>query len=150
MKLNRFLNKKKYITIKLKYTSTNHYSIKAKLNGIKGSFILDTGASNTCIGSEFTTKFQLETSESEIKATGAGSTDIKTELAKDVTIKIGKWKKKNNTFVIIDISHINEALIKHNSKPVHGIIGADLLKKGKAILDYNSNLLYLKKEYFEY
>jgi hypothetical protein len=28
--------------------------------------------------------------------------------------------------VIFDLSHVNEALIQHKSKPVHGIIGADI------------------------
>ena len=150
MKLNRFLIKKNYIAIKLKYTKTNHYQIKAKINGKKGVFILDTGASNTCIGSEFVDKFKLITSQTELKAIGAGSTDITTEISDNNIIKMGKWKKRNNSLVIIDVSHINAALVSHNSKPIDGIIGADILKKGKAIVAYSSNLLYLKKEYFEY
>ena len=36
------------------------------------------------------------------------------------------------------------ALINHNSKPVDGIIGADILKKVKAIIDYDKKYLYLK------
>ena len=31
-----------------------------------------------------------------------------------------------------------------NQKKVDGIIGADLLKKGKAVIDYHRNYLYLK------
>jgi hypothetical protein len=38
-------------------------------------------------------------------------------------------------FSDFDLSHVNEALIQHKSKPVHGIIGADVLLKGKAIVD---------------
>jgi hypothetical protein len=34
-------------------------------------------------------------------------------------------------------------LIKQNAKPVQGIIGADILHKGKAIIDYNKKYLYL-------
>jgi hypothetical protein len=44
-----------------------------------------------------------------------------------------------------DLSHVNEALIQHKSKPVHGIIGADVLMKGKAIVDYYNHYLYLQK-----
>ena len=32
----------------------------------------------------------------------------------------------------------------HNADPVDGIIGADVLKKGKAIIDYEKKYLYLK------
>jgi predicted aspartyl protease len=31
---------------------TQHLLIKAKINGVAGNFILDTGASNSCIGFE--------------------------------------------------------------------------------------------------
>jgi predicted aspartyl protease len=142
--------KKKYIAVKLKHTNTNHFVIKAKINGTKGRFIIDTGASSTCIGSEFITKFKLHTADTDIKATGAGSIDIFTELSENNSIQIGKWKKKNSPFVILDLSHINSALKNHHSKTVDGIIGADILKKGKAIIDYGSETLYLKKEYFEF
>ena len=35
-------------------------------------------------------------------------------------------------------------LINHNAEPVDGIIGADILKKGKAVIDYEKKYLYLK------
>jgi hypothetical protein len=47
-------------------------------------------------------------------------------------------------FSDFDLSHVNEALIQHKSKPVHGIIGADVLLKGKAIVDYANYFLYLQ------
>jgi len=43
------------------------------------------------------------------------------------------------------LSHVNEALKQHKAKPVHGIIGADVLMKGKAIVDYYNHCLYLLK-----
>jgi hypothetical protein len=42
------------------------------------------------------------------------------------------------------MSHINNALSEKKINPIEGIIGADILKKTKAILDYNLNNLYLK------
>ncbi len=50
MKLKNMLKRKNYVIIKLKKTITNHYEVKAKINGKKGRFILDTGASNSCVG----------------------------------------------------------------------------------------------------
>jgi hypothetical protein len=48
--------------------------------------------------------------------------------------------------VLFDLVHINEALTNHKALPVDGIIGADILKKGKAIIDYGTSTLYLKKK----
>ena len=42
------------------------------------------------------------------------------------------------------MSHVNDALTHHKTKPVDGIIGADVLLNGKAIIDYSNNYLYLK------
>ena len=46
---------------------------------------------------------------------------------------------------LFNLSHVNTALTQHNAEEVHGIIGADILQKGKAVIDYNKNVLYLKK-----
>ncbi|MFV8358163.1 hypothetical protein ACNQGB_18510 [Flavobacterium sp. XS1P32] len=38
-----------YKKVKFKITKTQHLLIKAKINGVIGNFILDTGASNSCV-----------------------------------------------------------------------------------------------------
>lgn len=139
-----FLLEKEYKKVKLKLTKTNHFELKATINGVKGLFILDTGASNSCIGFEAIELFNLNAKASDIKAAGAGATNMLTQTASNNTIKIGSWKKTNVTLVLFDLTHVNTALILHNAKPVDGIIGADILKKGKGIIDYNKKYLYLK------
>ena len=133
-----------YKKIKLRLTQTNHFEVRASINGVKGLFILDTGASNSCIGFEDVDFFNLKAKASNIKAAGAGATDMLTQTASKNTIKIGSWKSLNLTLVLFDLAHVNTALTMHNAKPVNGIIGADVLKKGKAIIDYNKKYLYLK------
>ncbi len=142
--LKKTLLKKGYTPIKLNTTKTNHFEITAKLNGVKGSFIVDTGASNTCIGFDHKSHFNLEGEAHDVKAAGAGATDMETEVSKKNKIKIGDWKLKKTAIIIFDLSHVNDALTQHKSTPVHGIIGADILKTGKAIIDYEKSMLYLK------
>ena len=144
MSLQRYLSKKGYKKKNLNLTKTSHFKTSAKINGVKGSFIVDTGASNTCIDINLIEEFNLTSEESDTKAAGAGATDMATQISKKNTVTIGKWKSKKNNLVIFDLSHVNEALINHGSKPVHGIIGADILQKGKAIIDYKTNSLFLK------
>ena len=128
------------------FRSTNHLELKAKINGVKGSFILDTGASNSCVGLDLIAYFNLIAEDSETKAAGAGATDMETKQSKNNSLKIGKWKTKKCHLVLFNLSHINTALTQHNAKEVHGIIGADILQKGKAFIDYNKHVLYLKKK----
>ncbi len=133
-----------YTKIKLKLTKTNHFEVKATINNTKGRFILDTGASSSCVGFQALETFNLVAKESEIKAAGAGALNMDTKISKKNTIKIGQWKNKKTALVLFNLTHINTALSAHNATPVDGIIGADILKKAKAIIDYNSKNLYLK------
>ena len=144
MSLPSYLSKKGYQKKKLTLTKTSHFKTSAKINGVKGSFIVDTGASNTCIDPTLVDMFNLISEKSDTKAAGAGATDMDTQISKKNAIKIGKWKSKKNNFVIFDLSHVNKALTIHGSKPVHGIIGADILQKGAAIIDYKTKSLFLK------
>jgi hypothetical protein len=142
--LQAFLKKNKYKKIKFKVLKTQHLLITAKINGVKGSFILDTGASNSCLGFEGITKFQLIAETSETKAAGAGATGIETQLSKNNLLQLSHWKTHKFHLVIFDMQHVNQALNEYKTKPVDGIIGADVLLKGKAIIDYYNHYLYLR------
>lgn len=143
-KFQEILKKEKYKKINFKVSKTQHLLIKARINGIKGSFILDTGASNSCVGFESISLFQLKAGKSKTKASGAGANGMETQIAKDNKLQLGKWKNNEFHLVIFDLTHVNLALIQHKAKPVHGIIGADILLNGKAIIDYYNHCLYLK------
>jgi len=143
--LKKVLRKKKYIKIKLKKIATNHLELKAVINGVKGRFILDTGASNSCVGLDLIERFNLIAEESETKAAGAGATGMETQKSENNSLKIGKWKTNESHLVLFDLSHVNTALTQHDAKEVQGIIGADILEKGKAVIDYDEKVLYLKK-----
>lgn len=143
--LKEVLTKKKYRTIKFRITKTRHLLIKAKINGVSGNFILDTGASNSCVGFECVDIFNLEAKRSRTKAAGAGATGMMTQVSRNNKLEIGSWKTADFHLVVFDMSHVNEALTQHKAKPVSGIIGADILIEGAAILDYENKILYLKK-----
>ena len=143
--LHDILKKENYKKVKFKITKTQHLLIKAKINGVVGNFILDTGASSSCIGFESVALFLLEAQTSKTKASGAGATGMLTQIATDNHLQLGNWKDNSFDVVIFDLSHVNEALMQHKAKPVHGIIGADILMKGKAIIDYYNHYLYLMK-----
>ena len=141
--LNKFLENTGYVRVKLDFLKTNHYAFEAKINGVNGKFILDTGASNSCICSSLENNFNIISKETIEKATSATSEISNTKISKNNTIQIGKWENKI-TLITFDMSHINYALNEKKIDSVSGIIGADILKKSKAILDYNLNNLYLK------
>ena len=142
--LHEVLKKEKYIKINFKVSKTQHLLIKARINGVLGNFILDTGASNSCVGFESIELFNLKAGKSKTKASGAGATGMLTKIAKDNSLKIGRWQTEDFHLVVFDMTHVNQALQQYKAKPVDGIIGADVLLEGKAIIDYYNHCLYLK------
>ena len=141
--LNKFLKSEGYSSIKLIFLETKHYLIEAKVNGIDGRFILDTGASNSCICTSLEDKFKVISKESKEKASSANSEMTNTKISKSNIIQIGKWEDKIK-LITFDMSHINTAFSEKKVDPIDGIVGADVLKKSKAVIDYESNKLYLK------
>lgn len=135
--LNKLLIEKGYIAIPLEFTLTQHLVVQAKING------LDSGASNTCVGIEWITYFNLEAEASEIKAAGAGASAMETQVAIKNHLEIGSLSIRRVPLVLFNLTHVNEALQQFNLLPVHGVIGADLLLKKKAVIDYSKKKLYL-------
>ena len=141
--LNKFLKASGFTDVKLVFLKTKHYLIDAKVNGVNGRFIVDSGASNSCICISLENKFKLISKESKEKASSANSEMTNTKISKSNVIQIGKWEDKIN-LITFDMNHINNLLSEEKVNPIDGIIGADILKKSKSVIDYESNKLYLK------
>ena len=141
--LNKYLKDSGYVSVKLNFLKTKHYLIECKVNSIEGKFILDSGASNSCVCNSLEKKFKLESKKNTIKASSANSEITNTKISKNNIIQIGKWESTKN-LLTFDMSHINKTFNEKGIESVDGIVGADLLKKSKAILDFKSNKLYLK------
>lgn len=138
------LKKEKYQKVRFTVSKTNHLLVNASINGVKGKFILDTGASNSCVDFLDIEQFKLTAEHSKTRAAGAGATGMFTQIAQDNILKIGRWQYKGFNLIVFDMSHVNAALQEHKAQPVKGILGADVLMHGQAIIDYANRLLYVK------
>ena len=149
MRNKKFFNKQisegGFVKIKLHYIKSNHFKVIAKINDVKGWFIIDTGASNTFLEQNSIEKFKLHNTNLNINAQGAGPTQIKAKMYKNCSVVIGDWMSKKHKIASIDLSPINNALYSAKLKKIDGIIGSDILRKGRAIIDFDKNYLYLKK-----
>ena len=142
--LKEFFEKNNFFRAKLHFLASNHYKVLAKINNQKGWFIIDTGASITFISDKLVNKFNLKIDQTKGDAQGAGKEKIKTQISKKNILQVGIKKFNNYTIGIIDLDPINSAFKLANLDEVDGVIGADLLKRGNAIIDYQKNYIYLK------
>ncbi|NND88320.1 MAG: acid protease [Flavobacteriaceae bacterium] len=144
MQLRSFLSDKDFYRVPLQKLPTGHYKFRVKINNRIGNFILDTGASTSCIGFRDVEYFAIDSEQSEIKAAGAGAINMETRISRQNRIALNGKDMGVVDFVLFDLSHVNEALAQAAAAPVHGIMGADFLKRHRAVIDYGRNCLYLK------
>ena len=115
-----------------------------KINQVKGVFILDTGASNSCIDQKLIAYFQLNTPTGNHQTASASDHQLTASMSNNNQIQIGRYKNNNFHCMVMNLDTVNIALAQYKCKPVHGILGADLLIESNAIIDYENNLLLLK------
>ena len=144
LQLRTLLEQQNFHRIPLQKLATGHYKFQVLVNNKKGSFILDTGASSSCIGFKQAEFFLLNGEESEVKAAGAGAINMETEIARGNHIRMGKKVLSNIDLIVFNLSHVNDALAQVDEESIDGIIGADLLKRCQAKIDYGRNCLYIK------
>ncbi len=124
--------------------ASGHLHIEATVNGIKGAFILDTGAGVTIIDPKNKKKFNLQTVQTDIRGAGAGE-QTNLEKSSNNLFLIGELEKQAFSIYLMNLDHVNTALTSMGLNKVDGVIGADILTSNKGIIDYSNLVLYLKK-----
>jgi hypothetical protein len=94
-------------------------------------FVVDTGASYTLLDAELVKSLGLRPSG---KGTigGAGSGRVEVNLVPNINLEIGELRSSGHKAVVLDLKDVGRQL----GRPVHGIIGYDLLSKAVVTLDY--------------
>ena len=115
-----------------------HIFIAAKINGKKAILIVDTGASRSAFDKEriknFTDKSKIE--KHEKLASGIGTNNMKSQLTLLDSFTIGKIKETNYLAILLDFSHVVAAYKQMGVKPIDGVLGSDILRKYKAVINY--------------
>ena len=142
--LKDLLNNQQFVKVKLYKIKTQHLICFGSINNIKATFLIDTGASNSCISLENIDVYDLKTEGEKFEASGASDKKMEAILSKECKFKLGRFSMKKQKFVLLDLNHINSLLESQNVKKINGIIGAEFLKATKAIIDYDNLDLFLK------
>lgn len=129
--------------IKLKKSKVNHLTVKGLVNGKKALFIVDTGAEASVIEESWLDRLNLKLSKKTEEVGGVGTSGTTIHLIKKLEIELKGQVFKTRKAFCLDLSQMNEGLKKMGAKPAAGIIGADILKKYKGVIDYDKMILKL-------
>lgn len=124
---------------------TEHICCHLTINEQAGFFLIDTGASNSCVAKMRQEFYQLTPKEKPTEAAGAGTEKLETQKMEDAL-----WKSLDGQLLgefpvmLLDLESINTTLANQGAPAIDGIIGADLLVELKAVIDYKAMELQLE------
>ena len=134
-----------FTKIPIEEETTGHIILSAKINGINSRFMLDTGATHSVIDEQQKERLNVSSSISDIVATGAGKSDIPVASAENVKFEMNDLLLDKNEFLIMNLNHVNNAILDYGGKRIDGIIGSDILSEYKAVIDYAELHVYVKQ-----
>lgn len=122
-----------------------HIMVKGKIHGKEASFIIDTGASRSVFDPMTISSFieNLTFEKKEGLTAGVGSSDLESATFKIDAFSIGEVEIHDYEAVALDLENIHEMYGKLGLPHIDGIIGGDLLKRHKAVINYRNKKLRL-------
>jgi hypothetical protein len=132
-----------YRSLPMRSLATGHFAVDGVADGTPFALIVDTGASHTIVDRQRARRFRLVVTEQRGEATGLGGGGhrVATGVLRDVAM--GPLRIDSLPVSVLDLGHINQTLRAQRAGVVDGILGADLLVRKRAIIDYGARRLYL-------
>jgi len=120
-------------------------TVEARLAGRSARFLIDTGAGRSILDSSAASEFNLLVRSRSRVGYGAGSAAIAVGRIAKHDLRLGGVDLSKTKLRTIDLSHVNAGLAKAEVRPIVGVIGADVLRRHKAVIDYGRSLLLLSQ-----
>jgi hypothetical protein len=135
-----------FSAVPLRTLATGHHLVDGTLNGRPATFVLDTGANVSVVHAPAAAEFGLGKGRGlPGAAIGLGGAMKATQVAME-SLKLGNVPIRQTRIMTSDLSQITRVLGRMSPKPIHGIIGQDVMKEHRAVIDVPAPLLYLMAE----
>lgn len=125
------------IRLAISYIRTRQIVVSGKINGKRLLFIIDTGASESVFHTGTAEELGLTPEKLNQQGAGVGSASISVFKLPQVTLELGKASFILERPIAMDLSHVLHSLKAFRARRSSVILGADLLKRYKAVIDYD-------------
>ena len=122
-----------------------HIMVKGMIHGKEARFLIDTGASRSVFDPNTITDFidNVAFEKKEGMTAGVGSSDLESATFMIEVFSIGELEIHDYEAVALDLENIHEMYGKLGLPRIDGIIGGDLLKRYKSVINYKGKKLRL-------
>jgi predicted aspartyl protease len=146
--LAQFLSSIGYTAIPIRQNIAGQLIINAKINGVDGVYILDTGAGSSVLDAKQsdTLKLKLNPDETELTGGGVGGHGMENVPSYNNSIEMNGFKMDNLAVAVMPLESAWESLASIGAQEeLFGFLGVDILKSGNAIMEFDTMTLYLKQ-----
>ena len=122
-----------------------HIMVKGMIHGKEANFLIDTGASRSVFDPKTISSFidDLTFEKKEGITAGVGGSDLESSTFRIDIFSIGDMEIRDYEGVALDLDNVHELYGKLGLPHIDGILGGDLLKRYKAIINYKSKKVRL-------
>ena len=122
-----------------------HIMTQGMIHGKEAFFLIDTGASRSVFDPKTISTFinDLIFKKKEGMTAGVGSTNLESATFIIDSFSLGELVINDYEAVALDLENIHEMYAKLRLPHIDGIIGGDLLKRYKAVINYRSKKMRL-------
>ena len=129
--------------VPLRELPTGHHVVEVTLNGRRGTFVLDTGANATVLHSAFAPQFALsDRAIARGPAVGVGGSRSAVQVRIE-SFSIGPVPIRQRRIMTTDLSGLTSLLEPIAGHPIHGIVGQDVMKEHRAVVDVRDPAVHL-------
>lgn len=114
-------------------------------DGVKGNWVIDTGASKTVFDKNLTEYYEVLHGETdEIHTASADENPQEISMGILSELHFGKRNVVNLKVALMDLTHINKLYLKTTNLEICGLLGGDFLMENNAVIDYKKKRIVLQ------
>jgi len=122
---------------------TGFLTFKAHLNGKEILMAVDTAANTTTFDMGLVEELQLSSAQNSGISLRLGNNDMPIQAAHVKDFRVGNLSYHGD-FSFVDLSRPNRGIEASGDPPIQGLLGADILVKWNAAIDYKDSCLIIR------
>jgi hypothetical protein len=135
----------RFVAIPMDREKSHHITVVARLGGRPARFIVDTGAGATVLDSGAVSRYKLKLSSASRRGGGVGSAAMRMNYVAKHDLELHGLDLSDTKLLTLDLSHVNAGLKHAKVEPVVGVLGADVLWRCRALVDYDRGVVFLSE-----
>ena len=130
-------------------TQVGHLKLVGHFDGRPIDIVLDTGAAKTIVDLSYCRSEGIavsDTGQPGAPAVGAGNIAVSVHTLGDVRLTLEGLPLRSDGIFAIDMTYTNQKLMMKGADPIRAVLGQDVLRYHRAVIDYAALALFLKEE----